>query len=193
MTAASAFTLNADYGPIPINGSKGYLLVGNQSAAFPPAVVTVELSPLTAPKDVITLSDVGAQVSCATDELASVTIKASAYPTNILLVLSFSGIFDMASPGPAVKSGVVTSVLSLIAAGPATVGLAETHFPAKPLQQSIAVRADPANTGTILVGFVSGGEDWPLAAGESLSIDYSGDFWLVATAAGQTVHLMQGQ
>ena len=62
-------------------------------------------------------------------------------------------------------------------------------------QQSIVVRAGRANTGTVYVGpdaTVNAGTSWPLGAGETLQLDTDAELWVLASASGQTLHVIAG-
>jgi len=60
-------------------------------------------------------------------------------------------------------------------------------------QLSIALLADPGNGGTVYVAASSGvtSSSWPLAAGAYLSMDTSADVWVIGSASGQVLHVIQ--
>lgn len=66
--------------------------------------------------------------------------------------------------------------------------------PVTATRQSIGVKADPLNTGTIYVasdGSVTASTGWPLAAGESHVFETTARIDAIASAAGQTLHVFE--
>lgn len=62
-------------------------------------------------------------------------------------------------------------------------------------QQSIVVRAGRSNTGTVYIGpdsTVGAASSWPLGAGESLQLDTDAELWVLASASGQSLHVIAG-
>ncbi len=74
-----------------------------------------------------------------------------------------------------------------------TVGTSAQELSTVTNQMAVALLADPANTGTIYVGLVStvDSSNWPLAAGAYLSVAADVALWVIASAAGQVLHVLQ--
>jgi hypothetical protein len=61
-------------------------------------------------------------------------------------------------------------------------------------RQAVGFKADPANSGTIYLETDSGvttGNGFPLAAGETAVLHVTGEVYAIASAAGQTLHVLE--